>query len=40
MGKDIKNVISRSTETLVADLLGILSLVIMLYGSLSLPSLF
>lgn len=39
MAKDIKTVLSRSTDTLVADVLGVAALVVILYGGLSLPSL-
>ncbi len=37
MAKDIKSAISRSTETLVGDALGAVSLMVILFVGLSLP---
>lgn len=40
MINEAKAVLSRSTDTLVGDLMGIASLVVMLVAALHLPSLF
>lgn len=40
MTQDIKNVIHRSSDTLLSDALGMVSLIIMLFGALALPSFF
>ena len=40
MAKDIKNVIVRSSDTIIADALGMASLIVMLFAALSLPNLF
>lgn len=39
MAKDIQSAIRRSADTLLADMLGAASLVVILLGSLALPSL-
>ena len=38
MAQDIKNAIHRSRETLLADAIGLASLVVMLFVGLSLPA--
>ncbi len=40
MAKDIKNVIVRSSDTIIADAIGMTALIVLLFASLSLPSLF
>jgi len=40
MAHDIKNVLTRSRDTIVADALGVAALAVILYGSLCLPALF
>lgn len=40
MAKDIKNVIVRSSDTIIADALGMAALVVMMFAALSLPNLF
>lgn len=40
MAKDIKSIINRSPDTLIADALGMAALVVMLFAGLSLPNLF
>ncbi|SLN16770.1 hypothetical protein [Pseudooctadecabacter jejudonensis] len=40
MAQDIKRVIARSHDTILADALGMVSLIVMLFGALSLPHLF
>lgn len=37
MAKEIKTVITRSSDTIVADALGVASLIVMLFVGLSLP---
>lgn len=37
MAKDIKTVIARSSDTIVADALGVTALIVMLFVGLSLP---
>ena len=39
MAKDIKNALSRSSDTILSDVLGAVALVVMLYGGLCLPNL-
>ncbi|WP_255698728.1 hypothetical protein [Yoonia sp. I 8.24] len=39
MAKEIKDVIVRSRDTILADALGVIALMIMLYVGLSLPGL-
>jgi hypothetical protein len=38
MAKEIKSVISRSSDTIVADACGMAALVVMLFAALSLPN--
>jgi hypothetical protein len=40
MAKEIKSVINRSSDTIIADALGMAALVVMLFAALSLPNLF
>lgn len=40
MAQDIKRVWVRSSDTIIADAIGMASLVVMLFGALSLPHLF
>jgi len=40
MAKEIKSVIVRSSDTIIADALGVAALVVMLIAALSLPNLF
>ncbi|WP_268821552.1 hypothetical protein [Octadecabacter dasysiphoniae] len=40
MAKEIKSVIVRSSDTIIADALGMAALVVMLFAALSLPNLF
>ena len=40
MAKEIKSVIVRSSDTIVADAIGMAALVVMLFASLSLPNFF
>ncbi len=40
MAKEIKNVIVRSSDTIIADAIGMAALVVMLVASLSLPHVF
>lgn len=40
MAKDIKNVIQRSADTILADALGMIALIVMLMAALSVPNLF
>jgi hypothetical protein len=40
MAKEIKNVLVRSSDTIVADALGIVALIVMLFAALSLPNIF
>lgn len=40
MAKDIKNVIVRSSDTIIADAIGMAALIVLLFASLSLPNLF
>lgn len=40
MAKDIQQVIIRSSDTIVADALGMASLIVMLFAGLCLPSVF
>lgn len=40
MAKEIKSVIVRSSDTIIADALGVAALVVMLFAALSLPNLF
>lgn len=40
MGKEIKSVIVRSSDTIIADAIGMAALVVMLFAALSLPNLF
>lgn len=40
MAEDIKNVIARSSDTIIADALGMAALIVMLFAALSLPNLF
>lgn len=40
MAKEIKSVIIRSSDTIIADALGMVALVVMLFAALSLPNLF
>lgn len=37
MAKDIKSVIARSYDTMIADALGVAALIVMLFVGLSLP---
>jgi hypothetical protein len=38
MAKEIKNVIVRSSDTIVADAIGMVALIVMLFAALSLPN--
>ena len=38
MAKEIKNVIYRSSDTIIADAIGMAALVVMLFAALSLPN--
>lgn len=40
MAKEIKNVLIRSADTIVADALGMVALIVMLFAALSLPNVF
>jgi hypothetical protein len=40
MAKKIKNVLVRSSDTIVADALGMAALIVMLFAALSLPNIF
>jgi hypothetical protein len=40
MAKEIKNVLVRSSDTIVADALGMAALIVMLIAALSLPNIF
>lgn len=40
MAKDIKTALERSADTILADLLGVVSLIVIFFGALTLPSLF
>ena len=40
MAKEIKNVLVRSADTIVADALGMAALIVMLFAALSLPNVF
>ena len=40
MAKEIKSVIKRSSDTIIADAIGMAALVVMLFAALSLPNLF
>ncbi len=40
MAKEIKSVIDRSSDTILADAIGMAALVVMLFGALSLPNFF
>ncbi|WP_275450646.1 hypothetical protein [Octadecabacter antarcticus] len=40
MAKEIKNVLVRSADTIVADALGMVALIVMLFAALSLPNVF
>ena len=40
MAKEIRNVIERSSDTLIADALGAVSLMVILFAGLCLPGLF
>jgi hypothetical protein len=40
MAKEIKSVFVRSSDTIVSDLIGVLSLGVILYAGLALPALF
>ncbi|WP_275450500.1 hypothetical protein [Octadecabacter arcticus] len=40
MAKEIKNVLVRSSDTIVADALGMAALMVMLFAALSLPNIF
>jgi hypothetical protein len=40
MAKEIKNVLVRSFDTIVADALGMVALIVMLFAALSLPNIF
>lgn len=40
MAKDIKRAIVRSSDTIIADALGMAALVVMMFAALSLPNLF
>ncbi len=40
MAKEIKNVLVRSSDTIVADALGMAALIVMLFAALSLPTIF
>lgn len=38
MAQDIKNVFYRSADTILADAVGVVSLIVMLFGALALPA--
>ena len=38
MAKEIKSVINRSSDTIIADAIGMAALVVMLFAALSLPN--
>ena len=38
MAKEIKNVIVRSSDTIVADAIGMVALIVLLFAALSLPN--
>ncbi|MEJ6509573.1 MAG: hypothetical protein QNL76_09310 [Octadecabacter sp.] len=40
MAKEIKSVIVRSSDTIIADAFGMAALIVMLFAALSLPNLF
>jgi hypothetical protein len=40
MAKEIKNVLVRSSDTIVADALGMAALIVLLIAALSLPNIF
>ncbi len=40
MAQEIKSVIARSSDTIIADAIGVVSLMVMLFGALALPSFF
>lgn len=40
MAKEIKNVIVRSSDTIVADAIGMVALIVLLFAALSLPNIF
>lgn len=40
MAKEIKSVIVRSSDTIIADAVGMAALVVMMFAALSLPNLF
>tara|TARA_B110000908_G_scaffold145848_1_gene176421 strand:- start:177 stop:299 length:123 start_codon:yes stop_codon:yes gene_type:complete len=40
MAKEIKNALVRSSDTIVADALGMAALMVMLFAALSLPNIF
>jgi hypothetical protein len=40
MAKEIKNVLVRSSDTIVADALGMVALIVMLFAALNLPNIF
>jgi len=40
MAKEIKSVIVRSSDTILADALGVVALIVMMFAALSLPNLF
>ena len=40
MAKEIKNVLVRSSDTIVPDALGMAALIVMLFAALSLPNIF
>ena len=40
MAKEIKDVVVRSSDTIIADAIGVVSLMVMLFGALSLPNFF
>lgn len=40
MAQEIKGIINRSSDTIIADAIGVASLMVILFGSLALPNLF
>lgn len=40
MAQEIKGVLTRSSDTIIADAIGMASLVVMLFGALALPAFF
>lgn len=40
MAKEIKGALVRSSDTIIADAIGVVSLMVMLFGALALPNLF